>query len=314
MLPDEVIEEDLPEVPDRVVEQEIGDKTEDGAPELIRIGGKLFKRTDPGAGEATRFRGSSYKRTVTKPDYPLVFRPGVDDESKMLDASVGIKQEQERYAVAPDGIVGPDTLKTRAACLRFGAGDDAPADGSLWVLDSKQRTTTRLSGDNDKVRCAFYLLTDGPLKIKAWGATFEKGKRYTVPFDARTEPEMWDALVAGRVSMDVYVWGYGAKNAGGTQLVRVKEQPVLDAAALKLAYAERRVVIVKNQTRMAVRLPGNAGELGPLSTLDLVLPNTDVLRTPQWAKLVERAYIQLYVAEAPPDLRGEPVALFDDDL
>lgn len=315
MLPDEVIEDDLPEITEDAVEQAFGDQTEEGAPEIIKIKGQLFRRTD-GVGNL-RYDGRSYKR-ATNPDYPLVFRPGVDDESKALDASAGIKQEQERYAIAPDGIVGPDTLSTRAACLRFGAMDDPPTEGSIWWLATSRRSTQRLSGRNDKVRSTFYLLTDEPLVVEAWGATFERGKRYTVPFDARTEPELWDALVARRISMDVYTWPNGAQNigdgTGGTQMVRAKEKPVLDAAALKLAYAERRVVIVQNQMRTAVMLPGNAGELAPYSSKDLVLPNTDVLRTPQWAGLVERAYIRLYVAETPPDLSFETVALFDDDL
>lgn len=72
-------------------------------------------------------------------------------------------------------------------------------------------------------------------------------------------------------------------------------------ASIERAYAENRVVIVRNQTRSDVLLPGNLGILRSLGTMDILLPSVDTLRgDPRWAALAARAIIQVYVAERPP--------------
>lgn len=70
--------------------------------------------------------------------------------------------------------------------------------------------------------------------------------------------------------------------------------------ALAAAYAEQRVVIVKNRTRHYMALPGIQSPLSPFGTLDIVLADVDALRDPRWMVLIKGEVIQVYVAELPP--------------
>ena len=166
------------------------------APPVISVGGKLYTRED-----------APPSRTQKRKKLPSVFRPS-DDFTLRLDATEGIKQEQERLGVPADGIVGPRTLKMRKRSLSF-----IKFEGRFEVLVTPGRRRT-FDKDEDKVRSSFYVLGDAALPLRMWSMRLIPSKIYWVPFDARTQPELWSLVVEGKLSMDVYTWPDGAKNGG----------------------------------------------------------------------------------------------------
>ena len=74
-------------------------------------------------------------------------------------------------------------------------------------------------------------------------------------------------------------------------------------AAMDRAYAEKRVILVKNMTTSTIVLPGNLGMVAPTTAMAVVLPTTDVLRDAKWTSIVQRAFIQIYLPERPPRVK-----------
>jgi hypothetical protein len=70
------------------------------------------------------------------------------------------------------------------------------------------------------------------------------------------------------------------------------------------AFAEKRVILVKNMTTSTIVLPGNLGMVAPTTAMAVVLPSTDVLRDAKWASLIGRAFIQVYMPERSPRVKS----------